>query len=64
MRGTYQPQHLKERDRMKLPMISYKPLVAAGLTGVMVAQVALTPAAAVAANLDVTHGGGVSLNLR
>ena len=57
----YQPQHMRERDRMKLPNIACRPFVAAGLTGVMVAQTALTPAAAIAANLDAESGATVDV---
>lgn len=52
MVAKYKPKHMKEVDRMKLPNITYRPFVAAGLTGVMVAQAVLGPISAVAAEVN------------
>ena len=49
MKRKYQPKHMKEREKMKLPIFSAKPVITAGLVGAMVAPSALAPAAAIAA---------------
>lgn len=57
----YQPKHLKKTNHIKLPRIACKPFIAAGLTGVMVAQTALTPVTAIAANLGADGGATVDV---
>ena len=49
MKRKYQPKHMKEREKMKLPIFSAKPVITAGLVGAMVAPSALAPASAIAA---------------